>query len=291
MTDIMITGSSGFIGRHLMESLLRDGHYAFGFDVAQDIYENVLNLEELEDFIEDQDPDVVVHLAGQTSPWEGEKDPYHDAEVNILGTLNVLLSCTKHRKKFVFASTGAVYGGALVGKVYEYLSCFPSSHYGVSKYAAEQYIHLYGRQHKLKATILRFSSVYGPGGKSPVNIFCEKAVKQEPVIIYGDGTVTRDYTHVDDVVQGLKLAIWNKLPAGNVFNIASGIETSLKRLIELINQHVEKITVKYEPPRPGDIPRNYFDIRRARSYGYDPKITLDEGVRRTIDEYKELQHR
>ncbi len=285
--NILVTGSSGFIGSHLTALLDERNEKFWEFDTKrnpdEDIVKGIVFLEEV---IEKAEIDVVVHLAAQPSPWGGEQDPYRDAELNILGTLNVLRACEFYEIPLVYASTGAVYG-SVVGRVEEYMPAVAVSHYGTSKRAAESYVDLYKREHDLTATILRFSSVYGPGGRGPVNIFCDKAVKGEQITVYGDGSVTRDYTHVSDVTRGIRLAIMGKLPWGDIFNIASGSETSIKELLEIISYHVDHMNIKFEFPREGDIPRNYFDISRARIHGYEPKARIEEGVEELIRAYKE----
>ncbi len=285
--NILVTGSSGFIGEHLTALLdARDQEFS-EFDTKNDFNEDIVrNSGLLEQVVEEEEIGVVVHLAAQPSPWGGERDPYRDAELNILGTLNVLRACRLQGAKLVYASTGAVYG-KIIGRVDESMPTLPVSHYGVSKMACEMYVRLYKYNFDVPATILRFSSVYGPGGRSPVNIFCKMAVNGEQITIYGDGTVTRDYTHVSDVVQGIRMAITTKLPPGT-YNIASGTETSIKQLLALIGAHFpDPLKIRYEMPRQGDIPRNYFDISLAKSYGYNPKVTLDNGVEDVISAYQE----
>ncbi len=284
--NILVTGSSGFIGSHFV-ALLDERDQEFSeFDMKNDYNENIVtNSGLLEEVIEKEHIGVVVHLAAQPSPWNGELSPFRDAELNILGTLNVLRACKRVGVNLVYASTGAVYGN-IIGRVDEYMPTVPVSHYGVSKKAGEMYVDLYRRQYDLTATIVRFSSVYGPGGRSPVNIFCRKAIYGEKMIVYGDGSVTRDYTHVSDVAKGVRLAAMGKLPWGDIFNIASGTETSIRQLLDIISTYVESGVVEYEMPRKGDIPRNYFDISRARIHGYEPMVNIEQGVEETLNAYK-----
>lgn len=294
MKRIIVTGSSGFIGSHLMQALeKRDNIETIPYDIKDDPNNTINNEYQITSVAKQVRPDVIVHLAGQPSPWEGEQRPFQDAHLNIEGTLAVLRACRSVGASLVFSSSGAVYGsaGSDKGKVSERMKCVPLSHYGVSKLCAEEYIHFYKREHGLDAIILRFSSVYGPGGKSPVNIFCEKAVLGDPITIYGDGSVTRDYTHVDDVVQGINQAVDNCFIWGHTYNIASGSAASINQLLKMVEKAVSDIhsdiEVEYVETREGDIPHNYFDIKKAEARGYKPMITLPVGVSRLVKSLKE----
>lgn len=279
---VLITGSSGFIGRNLCKKLCDDGHELIYYDLPE---RDILDVDEMQDVFS-LSPDVVVHMAAQAYVPPGEADPVSNAITNVAGTVNVLERAREHGTKVVLCSSGAVYGSLARVPTYEEIVCNPESQYGISKLAAEMYAHFYYEKRGVPVTITRFSSVYGAGRHAgPINAFVERALKGDTLTIYGDGETTRDYTYVDDVVEGLKLCVDGTIPfGGEVYNLASGIQTSLLEVISVIEEiRGEDLHVQHEPEVPGDIRVNYFDIEKARRWGYNPIVSLTEGIEKMIE--------
>lgn len=279
---VLVTGSSGFIGGNLCDLLDNEGHELIYYDLPE---RDILDVGEMCDAFS-LSPDVVVHMAAQAYIPPGEADPVSNAITNIAGTVNVLERAKEYGTRVVFCSSGAVYGSLARVPTYEEIVCDPESHYGVSKLAAEMYAKFYYDKREVPVTMTRFSSVYGAGRPAgPINAFVERALKGEPITIYGDGETTRDYTYVDDVVEGLKLCIDGTIPySGEVYNLASGIQTSLLEVVGAIEDILgEELHVNHEPEVLGDIRVNYFDIEKARRWGYNPKVSLTEGIKKMIE--------
>lgn len=294
---VLITGHKGFIGSHLWKRLKEEGYGLRGFDAEEGYYivdppfgaeYPDLRQKTVKTVFQDFKPDVVVHLAAQAYIEPGEKEPVQNAITNVAGTVNVLENARKVGAKVVFTSSGAVYGNVLRIPVHEEVTCLPESHYGMSKLAAEAYAKFYNQKHGVPITITRFSSVYGPGRQAgPINLMCARVVKGEPVIITGDGSVTRDLTYISDVIEGLKMCIDGKIPLGSTYNIASGTQTSMMAIVRTIEKEMEcGIDIDYRPEVPRDILINYFDIEKARRYGYTPRVMLEEGIRKVINHLK-----
>ena len=279
---VLITGSSGFIGRNLWNRLDDEGYDLIDYDLPKRDITNVDGM----GYVFNQSPDVVVHMAAQAYIPPGELDPFNNAITNVAGTVNVLERAKEHGTKVVFCSSGAVYGSLARVPTYEEIVCDPESHYGISKLAAEMYAKFYYQKRGVPVTITRFSSVYGAGRPAgPINAFVERALSGDPITIYGDGETTRDYTYVNDVVEGLKLCIDGTIPySGEVYNLASGVQTSLLEVVDAIEDILDKkLDVRHEPEVPGDIRVNYFDIEKARRWGYNPMVSLNEGIEKMIE--------
>ena len=279
---VLITGSSGFIGSRLWDRLDDAGYDLIDYDLPK---RDILDVGGM-GYVFNQKPNVVVHMAAQAYIPPGESDPVNNAITNVAGTVNVLEQAKMHGTKVVFCSTGAVYGSLARVPTYEEIQCDPESHYGVSKLAAEMYAKFYHQKRGVPVTITRFSSVYGAGRPAgPINAFVERSLRDEPITIYGDGMTTRDYTYIDDVVEGLKLCIDGVIPfGGEVYNLASGVQTSLLEVVDAIENVLDKkLDAHHEPEVPGDIRVNYFDIEKARRWGYNPKISLEEGIAKMVD--------
>ena len=292
---VLITGSSGFVGTHMRQRLIKEGYTVFGLDITKpkeqiedEFYQLSLIDARMVDVFKDTGVDIVLHMGAQAYIPPGEAEPVQNAIDNVAGTVNVLESARRAGAAVIFTSSGAIYGNIQRIPVHEEVICRPESHYGISKLCAEEYAKFYYYKRELPVTITRFSSVYGSGRKAgPINMMCERAVNGEPVTIFGDGSVTRDVTYVDDVVEGLKLCIDGIIPCGDTYNIASGRQTSVKRIADTIQSTLGKpLTIDYKPEVPGDIKVNYFDISKAQRYGYNPKVSLEEGVKKVIDALK-----
>ena len=234
-----------------------------------------------------QGMDVVVHLAAHTRVIESISHPELNFEINAIGTMNVLRACRDAGvKKVIFASTGGAILGEQVPPVHEGMVPRPVSPYGASKLVGEAYCSAFCGSFGLNTVALRFSNVYGPFSYhkgSVVAQFFRNLMQEEPLVIYGDGQQTRDFLYVDDLVDAVLLADKSETP-GEVFQIASGRETSLKDLLAAMKRVLPsvKFDVRYKPARAGEILRNYASIEKARQLlGYNPQTALDEGLRDT----------
>lgn len=285
---ILITGNKGFIGSWLMKRLDSMGFEVMGVDLPTG---DITNHDQMAQVFADFNPDTIVHLAAFHPLSLGEANPPEAYRINVLGTLNLLQLCSQYTIGMIYASTGAIYGNEKRMPVKEEYGkeAQPNSHYGVSKIAAEKVVEHYHLKRQTPTVTVRFSSVYGPHRKEgPINQMMERIIKEGKVTVYGDGKTTRDYTYVDDIVDGLIRLIQNKMKWGTVYNLASGVETSI---IDVISA-VEKVTgkaalIEYQEEKVGDIPRNYFDISKALKQGYKPRISLEEGVKKLYEFYKD----
>jgi len=225
------------------------------------------------------------------------KDPILTNDINVVGTLNLLkASSDLGVKRFVFASSAAIYGDARSPLKKEDMVPNPRSPYGVSKLAAENYVRVFYKAYGLETVCLRFFNVYGPrqnvdihgsyGGA--ISIFLNRMLKGLPPIIYGDGKQTRDFVYVKDVVEANMLALKKKNASGEVFNIATGKKISVKQVAETLKDIMNRKDMKttYTDPRPTDIRHGYADISKAtKILGYNPKFSFKEGLTELVSWY------
>lgn len=299
-----MTGGAGFIGSHLVDRLVQEG---FNLRVLDDFsagkveniqrHLNSQNFHLVKGDIRDpddvgksvRDVDVIFHLAAIVNVPLSVEDPLLVNDVNVRGTLNLLkASVQENVQRFIYVSTCAVYGEASYLPIDEEHPIMPSSPYGISKSASEQYCKIFHKIHDLETTCLRFFNVYGPrqadgpyGGV--ITRFINGLRQGKPLTIYGDGEQTRDFVHVEDVVEACKLALGPQHCSGELVNIGTGKATTINELVEVVirvfgghNVRPEHITI-----RAGDIRNSYADIDKAkRVLGYEPKIGLEEGIRR-----------
>ena len=273
---IVVTGASGFIGSALRTELAKR---------KRRVVVTSLRLSDRNGFFKILRPgDIVVHLACSTIPTTSEQNPQKDVQDNVIGTLNLLAAC-RHKKvaKFIFASSGGtVYGNQGQHRVRESDPTEPQNAHGAMKLAIEKYISLY-ESHVLASAILRISNPYGrkAGGakmQGAVDIFLKKGLAGEPIEIWGDGKIVRDYVHIDDVIAFFVRAIEHKNVRG-VYNVGTGIGTSLNTLLKLIERTTKKkLRVRYHPSRSLDVAYNVLDIRKARAAGWKPRYTLLRGI-------------
>jgi UDP-glucose 4-epimerase len=311
---VLITGGAGFIGSNLIAYLLKEGRYRIqAFDnlsVGRKYYiEQILNslnlagsknsIEFIEADIRNKEQveeavkgvDAVVHLAAHTNVTDSLEDPEKDFVINAKGTLNLLEACRKHGvDRFLFASSNAVVGEQIPpideGKV-----PVPLSPYGASKLAGEGLCSAYYRSFGIKTTSLRFSNAYGPYSEHKISVvakFIRRAREGQPLVIYGDGHQTRDFIHTLEICQAISLALEqldSDEVAGQVFQIASGVETDIIELAQTIRSLARQAglqtpDVVFEPPRRGEIQRNYARITRAQTIlGFTPNVTLEDGLK------------
>lgn len=314
MAEYLITGGAGFIGSHIAEALLREGHRVrildnFSTGQRRNIkaIETItpLNLEVMEGDIRDREAcelavsgmDFVFHEAAQVSVPASINDPETTQEINIGGTLNLLWACKEAGiKRLVLASSTAIYGDSPLEKdslkpKKEYLVPNPLSPYALSKLVGEYYCRLFFKVYNLPAVALRYFNVFGPrqdpGSEYAAVIpkFIERLLQNAPPMIYGDGKQSRDFVFVGDVVQANLKACHQPGVEGEVFNVASGRSYTLWQLLE----HLQKIIGSDQrpvlaPARPGDIRYSKANIQKARRLlGFQPKVRLRQGLKATVD--------
>jgi UDP-glucose 4-epimerase len=301
---ILVTGGAGFIGSNVSDALVKDGHVVTVLDnLSTGKEENInpevkfynvdlLDIESLELAFREFKPDVVNHHAAQIDVRKSVEDPAFDAETNIIGSINLFeLSINYGVRRIIFSSTGgALYGEPEKLPADEYTPIEPISPYGVAKYCVENYLNYFKRLYGVERVILRYANVYGPrqdplGEAGVVAIFTGKILKGEKPVILGDGTQTRDYIYVEDVVKANVLALEGK---EGTYNIGTGKETSVNELIEIFSKVLgHEIKPEYAPPRKGEVHRISLDGEKAkRELGFVPKYSLEEGIKKTIEWYK-----
>lgn len=239
-----------------------------------------------------QDVDVIVHLAANTGVAPSVEDPRTDCLTNVLGTFNYLEAARVNGvRRFVFASSGAPVG-AVQPPIHEEIAPHPVSPYGASKLAGEGYCSAYWGSFGIETVVLRFGNVYGPGSThkgSVVAKFLKDALASRKLEIYGDGSQTRDFIYVDDLIRAVELAATKPALGGETFQIATNSETTVGELAErtqsvLRGLGVEDVSIAYADPRVGDVKRNFSDTRKAKEIlGWTPHYDLDRGLQATAE--------
>ena len=299
---IVVTGVAGFIGSNLTDSLLELGAEVIGMD-------NLFNgrLENLDEaykhgkftfhkgdirdlnFLLDvfKDVDIVYHLAAFTSVPQSVKMPENCNDVNVNGVLNVLNAARRMDvDKIIYASSSSVYGDTPTLPKREDMRRLPISPYGVAKLACEAYMQVYHQVYGLKTTSLRYFNVFGPRQKDStysgvIAIWLGNVIRNEDLTIFGDGTNSRDFTYIKDVIQANLLAAKNDT-SGEIFNIGAGSPISLTELAILILKITKKenLKINYTEPRPGDIIHSYADISKAKKLlMFEPKYNQEQGLK------------
>ncbi|NOZ59386.1 MAG: NAD-dependent epimerase/dehydratase family protein [Euryarchaeota archaeon] len=291
----LVTGGAGFIGSHLVEALLDRGYSVVvldnlstgrrenlaGVDGRIAFHRESILAEDLKHVL--RDVEVVFHLAAQVNVRRSVEEPAYDLKVNALGTLN-LLEQARDAERFIYASSGgAVYGEPRYLPVDEEHPTEPISPYGASKLAGEKYVQLYGYNYGIRYAILRYANVYGErqdarGEAGVIAIFLERLRRGEPLLVFGTGEQTRDYVYVSDVVGATLLALERE----GVFNIGTGIETSVNQLVEIISEVTGTTPeVRHLPPRSGEVHRICLSTSRAEEeLGFRARVRLREGIAR-----------
>lgn len=301
---VLITGGAGFIGSHIVDALVAKGNDVAIVDnlstgkeeninsEAGFFHVDVTDFEGLEGVFVEEKPEVVFHAAAQIDVRKSVEEPYFDAEVNVVGSVNLFNLCVRHGvKRVVLSSTGgALYGEPSKIPADENTPVEPLSAYGVSKFTAEQYLNYFKRLYGLEAVVLRYGNVYGPrqdplGEAGVIAIFTHRMLNNKQPIVYGDGTQTRDYIFVEDVVRANLLSINGK---EGTYNIGTGIETSVNQLLELFSRITgNTLKAEYAPARKGEVSRIALDCGKAKAeLGFEPEVLLEEGLRRTIEWYR-----
>jgi UDP-glucuronate 4-epimerase len=276
MKHALVTGGCGFIGSHLVESLMQDGWRVSVMDIQQ--FADIRK-----DYPHSDDYDVVVHLAAKAGVRPSLEDPHGYYDTNVNGTLRLLeWAKASGVKQFVFASSSSVYGTNPNVPWSEDAELTPVSPYAATKIAGEAlgrtYAHLYG----IRFIALRFFTVYGPRQRKDLAIrtFAERMVQGQPITIYGDGCSSRDYTYIDDIVQGIKAAMCYTAKPYDVFNLGNTEPISLRRMVNELEKVLGvKARIHRQPDQPGDVPITWANIDKARDLlGYQPHVQFSEGL-------------
>jgi UDP-glucose 4-epimerase len=302
--QVLVTGGCGFIGANLVRLLVADGYSVRVLDDLRNgrtEYLHGVDVDVVKGDIADTGvvgralvgADAVVHLAACGSVVESVADPTVNFETNVIGTFRMLDSTRRAGvERFIFASTG----GALIGDadppVNERSLPKPLSPYGAGKLASEAYCHAFARSYGMRTMSLRFANVYGPFSghkKGAVTAFFRALHEGTPMIVYGDGSSSRDFMYAEDICRGIALALPAELPGGSVVHLATGVETSIAQLADACRTaaSMPEHPVEHRPPRPGEVARNFATFDLARELlGFTPATTLADGLMRTWEWYQ-----
>lgn len=307
--NVLVTGGAGFLGSHLVPSLLGSGYSVTVLDNLSngkmenlnEVFDHPQFAFKRGDILDKTIPDSffarvdsIVHLAAQIDISASVKDPSQNHENNVNGTFNMLQLAVKHKvKKFIFASSTAVYGDLKTLPVQEDVASLPISPYAASKIAGEAYCSAFSKCFGLGAIALRFFNIYGLRSESSpysgvITKFLQKIIKDEILTIDGDGEQTRDFIHVNDIVKAIMIALEQQRLGGEVFNICTGVPTSVNQLVHTLKTVTGKNpTVKHGPARLGDIRRSYGNpAKAAEKLGFRASIDLTKGLQMLSEELK-----
>ena len=308
---ILVTGGAGFIASHLVDRLIAEGHRVIVIDnLSAGRKENVnskasfykidiCDSKALEEIFKSERPDIVDHHAAHIDLRKSVEMPVYDATINILGSLNLCEFSKKyHIKKFIYASTGgAVYGEPKKLPVNETHPVEPLSHYGVSKHTVEHYVSIFYKLYGVNFTVLRYPNVYGPrqsphGEAGVVAIFSELILQNKRPTILGDGSKTRDYVYVEDIVTA-NLKVIDNLGNNEIYNLGWGKEISDLEVFQAVRRALESdVEPIFSQKRPGEIDHMSLDSSKAtKELKWKPKTTFEEGVKLATKYYKELSKR
>jgi UDP-glucose 4-epimerase len=306
---VLVTGGAGFIGSHVADALVARGYDVHVLDdlsggrrenvhASATFHELDIRSDEAADLIRKEQFDALLHLAAQMDVRKSVADPRFDADVNVLGMLNLMEAGRESElKKVVFASTGgAIYGEPDpavndAGPQPESHPQRPLSPYGITKLVTEKYLYFYEQSYGIPYVALRFGNVYGPrqnphGEAGVVAIFSERLLDGEQPVIYGHGEQTRDYVYVGDVVRAVLAGLDHE--GSEIVNVGTGKETSVNELFRVINDltggHADE---KHAPAKPGEQQRSVLDVSHAREVlGWTPEVELETGLKRTVDWFR-----
>jgi UDP-glucose 4-epimerase len=289
----VVTGGAGFIGSNLVDALIARGDEVtviddLSFGKRENLSPHATFVErDIREGIDLDGVAVVFHLAAQADVQTSVKRADYDAEVNVVGTVRVAEAARKAGAQVIFSSTGGAIYGECDGPADENARLAPMSPYGIAKLCAEQYLRGWNRIHGTRNVVLRFANVYGPRQDSGleggvVSIFLERMARGDETVVFGDGSQTRDFVYVGDVVASLLAAVGR---TGGVFNIGTGEETSVLGLHEACRAvSARGKEARFEPARLGDARRSVLDVSlAANELGWHSEVPLDEGLRRTWD--------
>jgi len=305
---VLITGAAGFIGSHLCERLLGDGWKVIGVDNFDDFYDPQIKRRNINDCLKDKNfqlieadirdgaamdkavgdgVEIIVHLAAKAGVRPSIAQPLLYADVNVNGTMVLLEAAKKHKVgKFIFGSSSSVYGNNEKLPFSEDDNVdFPISPYAATKKAGELICHTYHHLCATHITCLRFFTVYGPRQRPDLAIhkFAKLIEQDKPIPVYGDGTMMRDFTYIDDIIDGT-VAAMNKCEGFNIYNLGESQPITVNDLITEIEEALGKKAVReYVPPQPGDVERTYADITKAiEELGYNPSTSIQLGLTKFV---------
>lgn len=306
---VLVTGGAGFIASHLVDRLAEDGHRVVVIDnLSTGRKENVnpdasfyqidiCDIATLEEVFKKEKPEIVDHHAAHVNVRKSVEMPVYDANINILGSLNLCELSRKYQvRKFIYASTGgAVYGEPKALPVSETCPVEPLSQYGVSKHTVEHYLSVFYKLYNLNFTVLRYPNVYGPrqsphGEAGVVAIFSEQILQNIRPTIFGDGSKTRDYVYVDDIIMANVFALNDNIGQGKIYNLGWGKEISdldvFRTVRRILASNIEPI---FSQKRPGEIDHISLDSSKARKeLGWKPTIVFEEGIKLSVQYYQNL---
>ncbi len=310
MAKYLVTGGAGFIGSHIVERLVSEGHSVIVIDnLVAGKKENLSSVMDKIEFVEgdirnldllmdiSNGVDYVIHQAALRSVPKSVEDPLSYNEVNVRGTLNIFLAAKENKvKRVVYASSSSVYGDQPNLPEREDMLPLLISPYAATKLANEYYARCFYYNYGLETVGLRYFNVFGPKQSLDnqyaivIPKFIDCMLKDEPPPIHGDGTQSRDFTYIDNVVDANLLACVKEGVAGQVFNIACGQACSILDLVKHLNEIMGKsIEPVFTPPRPGDVKHTLADMTKARELlGFEPRVSLVEGLRRTVEYFRSV---
>lgn len=308
---ILVTGGAGFIGSHLVDRLIAEGSEVTvldNFDTGKlDNVSGHKNLRIVKGDIRDyalirrtvEDVDAVFHEAALVSTVLSVQDPLVANEINVTGTLNLLkASSDLGVKRFMYASSAAVYGNTSIPRKKEDMPLDPASPYGMSKLAAEKYAKIFYELYGLETVSLRYFNVYGPRQRfdekwaygGVITIFLDRLLKNMPPVVHGDGEQTRDFVYVKDVVEANMLALKKSSAAGEVFNIGTSKRITVNKVAQILKEMTNRENLRnvYANSRPGDVRHGYADISKAeRVLNYAPKFSIEQGLTELVNWYNQ----
>lgn len=310
----LVTGGAGFIGSHLVDRLLalqparvvvvdnfddfyspfikRENIVAHLSHPAYHLYEiDLRDYAQLRGVFGEENFDTIIHLGARAGVRPSVSDPRSYQEVNVAGTLNLLeLAQRNGIKQFIFGSSSSVYGPTATPPFQEDAPLFPISPYAATKAAGELLAHTYSYLYGLQVVCLRFFTVYGARQRPDLAIhkFARLIDDQKPIHVYGDGTAQRDFTYIDDILQGILAAIDYAATPYEIINLGESQTISVNRLIELLEGALgKKAIVEYKPPQPGDMPLTHADISKAEKLlNYRPATPIEVGIGKFVDWFR-----
>lgn len=308
MNTYLVTGGSGFIGCNIVRELIKDKNNKvriidnFSTGNKENLNDIISDIELIEGDIKDKKlvdecvngVDYILHQAAIPSVQKSIADPLSSMDINIMGTINLLLSSKKYNiKKFVFASSSSIYGDSYILPKTENLNSNPLSPYALSKYTGEKTCQIFSKIYNINTICLRYFNVFGPYQNpnseysAVIPIFINSFISDKDIIIYGDGNQSRDFTYVNNVVNANILACKSDINDGSIFNIGCNQQISLNEIIEKLKNIFNKnINILYKDERIGDVKHSLADIEKTKKYlNYIPSILFDKGLKTTVDWY------